>query len=171
MHAHQLSLNQCRSRALSASPSPPPIPPQPNYIQYKQKLPSFEAPPPPPRCYQVVPIRDTTNQNTAPSPKLQSFGNSSFGRNSLNSRNNYENIRDIIKPPFIVKDPRRKPYYYNELNQSVDVELGNQDTQLDAINESQSTEIISNDEIIRNSAISDKSTTRFGSGGSLDHIF
>lgn len=173
MHAHQMSLNQCRyqSRALSASPSPPPIPPQPNYIQYKQQaLPSFDAPPPPPRCYQLVSIRDTDNSMSASSPKMQPFGNSTFGRNSLN-QNNYENLRDIVKPPFLVKDPRRKPYYYNELNQSVDIELGPQDIRLESTKKLQSGDQVTNDDVNRISTISENSTARYSSGGSLDHIF
>lgn len=168
MHAHQMSLNQCgyQTHTLSASSSPPPIPPQPNYTQYKQQLPTFEAPPPPPRCYQLIPIRDTDDQTIVQSsPKMQSFG-----RNSLN-RNNYENIRDIMKPPFVVKDPRRKPYYYNELNQNVDIGLDVQENEPESISKSQSIEQVSNNEINRNSAISVNSTSRFGSGGSLDHIF
>lgn len=170
MHAHQMSLNQChyQSRALSASPSPPPIPPQPNDIQYKQQhaFTSFDIPPPPPRCYQLISIRDKDDATLAPSPKMQSFGTASFGRSSLN-RNNYENIRDIVKPPFLVKDPRRKPYYYNELNQSVDVDLNDQ---IETSNKIQSGEQTLNDEINRISTISENSMTHYSSGGSLNHI-
>lgn len=173
MHAHQISLNQCRyqSRALSASPSPPPIPPQPNYIQYKQKMPTFEAPPPPPpRCYQLISIRETANSISANSPKMHSFGRSSIGHNSYN-RNNYENIRDITKSPFVVKDPRRKPYYYNELNQSIDAELAEQNTKLESTGKSESIEPVSNVDIQRNSDFSEKIAAGYGSGGSLNHIF
>lgn len=185
MHANQMSLAQCRYplRAMSASsspsPSPPPIPPQPNRIQYKQQMYSIEVPPPPPRCYQLVPIRDNTSQASTQSPKLHSFGKSSFDRNSLRDRNNYENVRDIIKPPFVVKDPRRKPYYYNELSQNLDANEtiennnNNQITQLNAaINNESSDQFLSNNEIKRISDIKSNSASNpnYGSGGSLDHI-
>lgn len=166
MHANQIPFNQCRYQS-RASPSPPPIPPQPNHIQYKQPFHSIDIPPPPPRCYQLVPIRDTTNQISAQSPKLYSFGNiTPFGR-----KNNYENIRDIVKPPFAVKDPRRKPYYYNELNQSIDAELTAKNAQLNSINKSEPVRTSPNDEIIKNSVNKSQIATDYGSGGSLDHIF
>lgn len=170
MHAHQISLAKCRnqSHTLSASPPPPPIPPQPDFIQYKKSLPSFDVPPPP-RCYQLVPIGDSiiSQRISEQSPLI----NTSFERRSFN-RNNYENIQSPVKPTFVVKDPRRKPYYYNELNQSLDVDLEEQDSNA----KSNSTkfklvEHISNDEIKQNSAIRKNSVTNYGSGGSLDHIF
>lgn len=172
MHANQMSFNLCRyqSRALSASPSPPPIPPQPYRIQYKQQLPSFEAPPPPPRAYQLVPIRDKS-QISRQSPRLHSFGNSSFDRNSF-SRNIYENLRDVAKQPFVVKDPRRKPYYYNELNQSLNENdtIESLDTQ-NGLDSNEKTEITEHNDEIRISGISANSANTYGSGGSLDHIF
>lgn len=169
MHANQIPFNQCRYQS-RVSPSPPPIPPQPNYIQYKQPIHSIDIPPPPPRCYQLVPIRDTTNSISAQSPKLHSFGNAPFGRNSFR-KNNYENIRDIAKAPFVVKDPRRKPYYYNELNQSIDAELSAKNAQLNLTKKSEALRASPNDDVIRNSVIKSQTATDYGSGGSLDHIF
>lgn len=177
MHANQISLNQCRyqSRALSASPSPPPIPPQPNHIQYAQQLTSFDAPPPPPRCYQLVPIRDKSHIS-AQSTRLYSFGNSTYDRNSFN-QNNYENIQELRKQAFVVKDPRRKPYYYNELSQSLDTnepieKLNVQNSQLNSTNQSEPIEHAPiSDELIRNASIRASSVNVYGSGGSLDHIF
>lgn len=177
MHAHQISFAKCQyqSRALSASPPPPPIPPQPEFIQYKKPVPSFDVPPPPPsRCYQLIPIGDTIinqriSQQQSPSPLIHhSVERRSFNRNN----NNYENIP--VKPAFVVKDPRRKPYYYNELSQSLDVDLV--DEQQDSNAKSNATkfelvEHILNDEIEQNSAIRENSATNYGSGGSLDHIF
>lgn len=170
MHANQMSFNQCRYQS-RASPSPPPIPPQPNRIQYIAKqLPSFDAPPPPPRAYQLVPIRDTNQMISRQSPRLHSFGNSSYDRNSIN-RNNYENVRDLVKAPFVVKDPRRKPYYYNELSQSIDANntIESLKTQADSNNKS-APEHIPNDEANRVAGISANSFNAYGSGGSLDHI-
>lgn len=179
MHANQMSFNQCRyqSRALSASPSPPPIPPQPNHIQYSQQLQtSFDVPPPPPpRCYHLVPIRNK-NQFSTQSPRLYSFGNSSFDRNSF-SRNNYENVQELKKPSFVVKDPRRKPYYYNELsqnfdaNESIDI-LDTKVTQDSNNNKSEFIENVpNNDELNRSSSVRASLVNAYGSGGSLDHIF
>lgn len=183
MHANQISLAQCRYplRALSVSPSPspspPPIPPQPNHIQFKQKSHSIDAPAPPPRGYQLVPIRDNTSQASTHSPRLYSFGNSPFDRNSARDRNTYENIRDIIKPPFVVKDPRRKPYYYNELSQNLDSNEASENhnahnTPVNSINEVDSIDhLLSNNEVNRISEIKSNSASNYGSGGSLDHIF
>lgn len=187
MHAHQSSFTKCRyqSRALSASPSPPPIPPQPNFIQYKRSLPlspfddagpapaSSSPPPPPPpsRCYQLVPI--INQRSSQQSPKMQSFINPSYERRSFD-RNNYENIRSIVKPTFVVKDPRRKPYYYNELNQSLDAELDgkNSNAKLNPTKLESTEHHLNDDENRQNSAIRKNSTTDYyGSGGSLDHIF
>lgn len=179
MHAHHISQNQCRyqSRALSASPSPPPIPPQPNHIQYAQKLPSFDAPPPPPRCYQLVPIRDKS-QISAQSTRFYSFGHSSFDRNSFN-QNNYENIQELRKQSFVVKDPRRKPYYYNELSQSLDTnepieKLSVKNAhQLNPTNQSELVDHTNSidEEFIRNASVRASAMNVYGSGGSLDHIF
>lgn len=187
MHAHQNSFAKCRyqSRALSASPTPPPIPPQPAFIQYKQSQPlSFDdaaapaspPPPPPSRSYQLIPIHDSiiNKRSSQPSPKMQSFVSPSFEQRSFN-RNNYENIRGTVKP-FVVKDPRRKPYYYNELNQSLDIELDEQNQNSNTKSnptKSESLEHHLNDE---NQAIStikgnQSATNYYGSGGSLDHIF
>lgn len=177
MHAIQMPLNQCRYQS-RASPSPPPIPPQPNRgirsIQYTKQLATFDAPLPPPRAYQLVPIRDTNQTISRQSPRLHSFGNS-YDRNSLN-RNNYENVRDLVKPPFVVKDPRRKPYYYNELSQSNDANetiesLRIQNAQAITTNDRTEPEHNLNDTTNRISGISVNSVNAYGSGGSLDHIF
>lgn len=176
MHAHQNSFTKCRyqSRALSASPSPPPIPPQPDFIQYKQSFndavpvpASSSSPPPPPppsRCYQLVPI--VNQRSSQPSPKMQSFISPSFERRS-SDRNNYENIRNLVKPTFVVKDPRRKPYYYNELTQTLNAELDEQNSKQKSNNmKSESTEHRLNDDENRQNS----KTDYYGSGGSLDHI-
>lgn len=175
MHANQISLHQCRyqSRTLSASPSPPPIPPQPHHIRYAQQLPSFDAPPPPSRCYQLVPIRNKTHVPVK-SSRLSSFDNSSFDRNSVN-QNNYENVQEI-KKPFVVKDPRRKPYYYNELSQSLDanepIECLNSQNAQDLVSKSESSEhVLMNDELNRNPSVGTSLANAYESGGSLDHIF
>lgn len=90
------------------------------------------------------------------------------------NRNNYENVRDLIKPPFVVKDPRRKPYYYNELSQSNDA---NDTIESLRIQNAQATlnrtepQHSSNDAANRISGISANSVNTYGSGGSLDHIF
>lgn len=76
-----------------------------------------------------------------------------------------------MKPPFVVKDPRRKPYYYNELNQSIDAELTAKNAQLNSINKSEPVRTSPNDEIIKNSVNKSQIATDYGSGGSLDHIF
>lgn len=167
-----------RARALSASPSPPPIPPQPNrFIQFNEpniigsqqynrsEAPSIDIPEPPPRRYHLVPIRDeniNNNNNNNQSPigpqqKLSSFGRSSYNNNNNARHNDYENIRDIVRPPVVVKDPRRKPYYYNELSQILDpndnIDIPNTDLELTK-SEDEAT--------IRNSTL--------GSGDSLDNI-
>lgn len=178
MHAHQTSFAKCRyqSRALSASPSPPPIPPQPDFFEYKQSLPSFTVVvPPPPRCYQLVPIRDSLSnqQISQQSPKIESHIHTSAGRRSFN-RNNYENIHQgTIKPTVVVKDPRRKPYYYNELNQSLDIDLNEQNSSAksNSTTRYESEGHILNDEIKQNPTIGRNSETNYGSGGSLDHVF
>lgn len=127
-----------RARALSASPSPPPVPPQPNrFIQfnesntivsklYRNDVPSIDIPELPTRRYHLLPIRAENNNNNIKNqsptidtqPNLSSFGRSSYNNNDRH--NDYENTRDIVRPPVVVKDPRRKPYYYNELGQSLD---------------------------------------------------
>lgn len=126
-----------RARALSASPPPPPVPPQPNrFIQstepnnivsqyYRSETPSIDIPEPPPRRYNLVPIRDeniNSNIINNQSPIGAQQNLSSFGRSSYNNarHNDYENTRDMVRPPIVVKDPRRKPYYYNELSQILD---------------------------------------------------
>ena len=171
MHQHQTSSAKCRyqSRALSASPSPPPIPPQPDFIQYKKPLPSFDVPPPPPRCYQLIPIRESTiNQKISrESPKMQSLTNASVGRRSFN-QHIYKNVQGGVEPTFVVKDPRRKPYYYNELSQSLDADLVDQNSNV----KSNSTKFEQvDDEIKQSSTIPEISASNYGSGGSLDHIF
>lgn len=165
-----------RARALSASPSPPPVPPQPNrFIQfnkplpntiasqyYRSEAPSIDIPEPPPRRYHLVPIRDeniNNNNNNNQSPIGAQSNLSSFGRSSYNNarHNDYENIRELVRPPVVVKDPRRKPYYYNELSQCLDandnIDISN--TNLELIESG-------NEATIRNSTL--------GSGDSLDNI-
>lgn len=199
MHANPKPLNhrQYQSRALSASPSPPPIPPQPNRIQYENNNPkneklSFDIPLPPRRRYQIVPIREETNQSinrnsASTQPNLTSFAKSMYNnRNSSNKRNDYENIRDIIKP-IVVKDPRRKPYYYNELSQSLDVnDITNDIPNIDSdsvdvnannYNNNNSVKLQSEQISIENKNektiprnYNSNSTINCGSGGSLDNI-
>lgn len=170
MHAHQMSLAKCRyqSRALSASPSPPPIPPQPNSFEYKQSLPSFTVPPPPPRCYQLIPI-DNANTSQRISPRIKSPINTTFERRSFN-QNNYENI-PVVKPTIVVKDPRRKPYYYNELSQNLDIDHDEQehDSNVKA-NSTQFVPVTLPDEI-KLSTIRRNSDTNYGYGSTLDHAF
>lgn len=171
MHAHQTSF--AKGRALSASPSPPPIPPQPDFFEYKQTLSSFNVPPTPPRCYQLVPIGDSiANQKIAQqSLKFKSPISTSVDRRSF-SRNNYENIRGAAKSTIVVKDPRRKPYYYNELNQALDIDRDEPDAiaKPNSIQFESEKDILS-DEIKQNPAIRQNLDTNFGSGGSLDHVF
>lgn len=192
MHAIQKPLNQrqYQSRALSASPSPPPIPPQPNRFQYEnnknnEKL-STDIPLPPRRRYQIVPIREEPNQMinkdlASIQPKLTSFAKSMYNRNS-SKRNDYENIRDIIKP-IVVKDPRRKPYYYNELSQNLDAnditnDIPNIDSDSVDVNDNNNTIKLQSDQItIENNNekniprnYNSNSTINCGSGGSLDNI-
>lgn len=194
MHAIQKPLNQrqYQSRALSASPSPPPIPSQPNRFQYEnnknnEKL-SIDIPLPPRRRYQIVPIREETNQMinkdlASTQPKLTSFAKSIYNRNS-SKRNDYENIRDIIKP-IVVKDPRRKPYYYNELSQNLDAnditnDIPNIESDYVDVNaiENNNTIKLGSDQItIENNNekniprnYNSNSTINCGSGGSLDNI-
>lgn len=171
MHLHANSFNhnrqQYRSRALSASPSPPPIPPQPERYQSIEQIVSFDMPEPPPRRYQVIPIRNDSIQsspNRMPSQNLISFGRTtSFNDRNHFRQNDYENTRDIIRPP-ILKDPRRKPYYYNELHQSVDandnIDILNAD--LEMLKAESSNHL--NDDKMR------MSLNSMGSGGSLDDI-
>lgn len=172
MHAHQMSLAKCRyqSRALSASPSPPPIPPQPNSFEYKQSQPSFTVPPPPPRCYQLIPIENanTSQRLSQQSPRIKTPINTTFERRSLN-QNNYENI-PMVKP-IVVKDPRRKPYYYNELSQNLDIDREEHDsnaransTQFEPVTQALPDEI-------KLSAIRRNSDTNYGYGSTLDHAF
>lgn len=165
MHVNQNSFNrqQYRTRALSASPSPPPIPKQPDRYQFNEQIVPYEIPEPPPRRYQLVPIRDEQSVIGSTQQNLSSFGRSSYDRNNLR-QNDYENTRDIIRPP-IVKDPRRKPYYYNELSQNLDVNDNNiaiPNSNLELFNSNNENQVT--DVTIRNSAVT------MGSGGSLDHI-
>lgn len=166
LHAHPNSFNHnirqtYRSRA-KVSPSPPPIPPQPNRFEFDEQIAPYELPEPPPRRYQLVPIRDESPIVTSPMQNLSSFNRSSYDRNNVR-QNDYENTRDIIRTP-VVKDPRRKPYYYNELNQTLDANGNIQipDGDLELLNAKHCDEI--SDDALRNS------TMLRGSGGSLDHI-
>lgn len=173
MHAHQTSFAKCKyqTRALSASPSPPPIPPQPNFFENKQS--SFAVPPPPPRCYQLVPVGESIiNQRLSQhSPKIKLPNNTPFERRSFN-RNNYENVQGVVKSTIVIKDPRRKPYYYNELNQSLDIDLNEEESKSKSISTPfESVGYILNDEMKQSSAIRRNSETKYGSSGSLDHVF
>lgn len=183
LHARQNSFNpsirpsyQTRSRALSASPSPPPIPPQPNHFQFneqqQERIVTYETPEPPPRRYNLVPIRDVSNQSQmVPSPNLnvqKQNSLSSFGRPSYNRHNDYENTRELIRPPVVVKDPRRKPYYYNELNQHLDANDNNVEipsTEL-ALLKADLSQVNDGTLALRSSSI----TLGSSSGGSLDNI-
>lgn len=159
MHAHKFSLVKSRyqSRALTASPLSPPIPPKPDFTQYKQSFPLFDTPPPPPRCYQLIPIGDSiTNQVKSEQ--------SSIEERSFN-RNNYENIRKTTN--VTSRDPRRIPYYYNELNRNLDVDFDEQDSNA----KFESVANISNDEIQQSLVIKEELAPNYGSGGSLNYIF
>lgn len=173
---HNNNLQQkYRARALSASQSPPPVPPQPNrFIQfnepnilgsqyYRRETPSIDIPEPPPRRYHLVPIRDENirNNNNNQSPIGTQQNLLSFGRSSLNNNarhNDYENTRDIVRPPVVVKDPRRKPYYYNELSQSLDAN----DNNIDIPN--------TNLELMKSGDETTVHNSTLGSGDSLDNI-
>lgn len=161
MHAHKNSLVECRhqSRTLTASPVlSPQIPPRPNFIQYNQSFQSFNAPSPPPRSYQIIPICDSIkNQTKSKQPS---------------NRNNYENIQETFKPVVVIRDPRRKPYYYNELHQNLNDDFIEQDSKdLDSTKLGSEENILNEYTIRDNSEIREKFTTEYGSGGSLDYIF
>lgn len=109
-------------------------------------------------------------------PNVSSFSRWSAERSKIR-RNDYENTRDIIRSP-VVKDPRRKPYYYNELNQNVAEDHGKDDLPpIDlngAVDDLQNTTQTANDgeedEVVRNTLFNSNTNVTFGSGGSLENI-
>lgn len=189
-HANSLSFNhQYQSQAFSASIIPPPIPPQPNFRFNETIIPYEVPPPPPPRLYQLIPIRNesqaalnqvqtVTPRNSIEQPQKNL---SSFNR-SYNRRNDYENLRDFSRSP-VVKDPRRKPYYYNELNQNssendglpvIDVNgsVDNLSNDLQKIQSKKIEELDKSEDnrLDQNKLFNSNSTMAFGSGGSLENI-
>lgn len=111
---------------MSASPKPPAIPPQPQFQSNDSLFLSLKTPPPPPRRYQLVPIRNGTNFGRPVSDAFVPFGKMARGTYD-SERRDYENSNvicdDVDRKPVIVSaipktasDERRKPYYYNELN-------------------------------------------------------
>lgn len=115
--------HQHQPRVLSALPKPPIIPPPPRLQSTDSLFLSLKTPTPPPRRYQLIPIR---NESQSHRPHLDAF--TSFGKTSRGAfdsgRHDYENTSVIvpISPvvvnaiPKIPNDERRKPYYYNELS-------------------------------------------------------
>lgn len=70
----------------------------------------------------------------------------------------------------MVRDPRRKPYYYNELSQNLDSDFDATDSNPKSQFESVQNSFL-NDEIQQNSVAKEKLASSYGSGGSLNYIF
>lgn len=159
MHANHNHLNHHRyqSQAITVVPSDgPPIPPQPVHYDYGSRFEtsSIDIPMPPPRRYQVVPIQNPSQQSNVTNDPLPlvSFAKSMCDRDTPQRSINGSSSRTANRP-IVIKDPRRKPYYYNELDQN-----GN-NTEETPTNNHQDV-INGNDKLISNC----------GSAGSLDNI-
>lgn len=160
-HANQSHLNHHRyhRQAVPAiSTDIPSIPPQPNRIDYERRFDasSVDVPLPPPRRYQVVPIQNSgqpnqTNNNDP--PNMVSFVKSMCERDT--PQRSVSGQSRVASRPIVIKDPRRKPYYYNELDQNSNdtEEISNMEPNSGSVNE-----------------LPGKFNSIRGSGGSLNNI-
>lgn len=169
MHATPHRLNHHRSYQSHTLPAriattvaevevPPAVPPQPHRFNYEPRNgPSVDAPPPPPRRYQVVSMPNGAGAPPPPAAIETPTPLVSFAKALCDSPQLAIGHSRVASRPIVIKDPRRKPYYYNELDQN----SGN-DTEPITITDSNANHV--------NEVVAGKFPGSRDSGASLNHI-